>query len=48
MRKSESGAPYIELTGHAKMVATALGVSKVQVSISYFADNAVAQAVAFS
>jgi phosphopantetheine--protein transferase-like protein len=48
VRRGESGAPYIELDGHAKMVAAALGVTKVQISISYFADNAVAQAVAMS
>lgn len=48
VRRGESGAPFIELDGHARKVAQALGVTKVQVSISYFADNAVAQAVALS
>ena len=43
---STSGAPAVELRGHAKEVATALGVSQVQVSISHAADHAVAQAIA--
>jgi phosphopantetheine--protein transferase-like protein len=43
---SQSGAPYVVLHGHAKQVATALGVSEVKVSISHAAEHAVAQAIA--
>ena len=43
---STSGAPVVELHGHAKEVAAALGVTQVQVSISHAADHAVAQAIA--
>lgn len=43
---STSGAPYVTLHGHAKQVATALGVSEIKVSISHAAEHAVAQAIA--
>jgi phosphopantetheine--protein transferase-like protein len=45
--RSESGAPVITLHGHAKMVAAALGINEVKVSISHVAENAVAQANTF-
>lgn len=43
---STSGAPYVTLHGHAKQVATAVGVSEIKVSISHAAEHAVAQAIA--
>lgn len=40
-----SGAPKVLLHGHAKDVATTLGVSSVKVSISHSGEYAIAQAI---
>eukprot|EP00730_Choanoeca_flexa_P004594 TRINITY_DN11743_c0_g1_i2.p1 TRINITY_DN11743_c0_g1~~TRINITY_DN11743_c0_g1_i2.p1 ORF type:complete len:1192 (+),score=337.28 TRINITY_DN11743_c0_g1_i2:355-3576(+) len=44
--RSPSGAPSVHLHGHARRVATALGIQHVEVSISHVSDHAVAQALA--
>lgn len=43
--RTTSGAPAVSLHGHAKSVATTLGITEVKVSISHVTDHAVAQAV---
>ena len=44
--RSPSGAPSVQLHGHARVVATTLGIQHVEVSISHVSDHAVAQALA--
>ncbi len=44
--RTSSGAPRVHLHGHAKEVATLLGVSSVTVTISHSGEYAIAQAAA--
>jgi len=44
--QSGSAAPKVILHGHAKQVATLLGISSIKVAISHSGQYAIAQAVA--